>query len=308
MLRRAWLPFVLSLGAAVATPSSASASDLRFNVTAAGNVTATGNTLGLSKQMNLNGPGTEDSIGTFVTLDLTSTDTHPANPGNPWFDGTTELWEEGWSAADLALPFESEVLYAELVWGGSTYYGVEDVRESLDVPVELGFGLDVIEVEPDPLTALEVDETSAQGFFARYYMRTADVTEFVAAHGAGAYDVAGVPATQDTGINSLNAAGWTLVVAYRNSSEPIRNLTVFVGGSFVDEESTEDYTFAGFCTPPMGEFDGYAVVSAIEGDADLTGDGLAIAETDAGPFVDLVGPNNPVDNFFASQINDPDGN
>jgi MYXO-CTERM domain-containing protein len=57
----------------------------------------------------------------------------------------------------------------------------------------------------------------------------------------------------------------------------------------------------------MGEFDGYAVVSAIEGDADLTGDGLAIAETDAGPFVDLIAPNNPVDNFFGSQINDPDG-
>ena len=79
--------------------------------------------------------------------------------------------------------------------------------------------------------------------------------------------VSGVPATQDTLINSLNAAGWTLVVAYRDSTERIHNLTIFVGGSFVDEDSTEDYDFAGFCTPPSGPFDGHAVVSALEGDA-----------------------------------------
>ncbi len=302
-LRRAWLPLILLLG-----PTSAAASDLRFNQTAAGNVTATGNTLGLSKEPNLNGPGTEDSIGTFITTDGASVDTHPANPGNPWFVGTTDDWTENSSAADLVLPLESEVLYAELVWGGSSYYNTEDVRASINLPVALSFGGDTIDVDSDPLTDLDVDETSAQGFLAHYYSRSADVTAFVAEHGAGTYEVAGVPATQDTAINSLNAAGWTLVVAYRNSAEPIRNLTVFVGGSFVDELSTEDYSFAGFCTPPMGDFDGFAVVSAIEGDADLTGDGLAIAETAADPFVDLLGPNNPVDNFFASQINDPDGN
>lgn len=298
----------MSILGAAWSPTSASASDLRFNTTAAGNVVATGNTLGLAKQMNQNGPGTEDSIGTFITLDALSVDNHPVNLGNPWFANTTDDFTVNSSAADLVLPLESEVLYAELVWGGSTYYGVEDVRAFLDDPVVLSFGGDTIDVDPDPATPLDIDEVSAQAFFARYYMRTADVTDFVAAHGAGEYVVGGVPGTQDSGINSLNAAGWTLVVAYRNSAEPIRNLTVFVGGSFVDELSTEDYSFAGFCTPPMGEFDGYAVVSAIEGDADLTGDGLAIAETDTDPFVDLVGPNNPVDNFFASQINDPDGN
>lgn len=292
---------------AVFSPA-ASASDLRFNTTAAGNVVATGNTLGLAKQANQNGPGTEDSIGTFITLDALSIDNHPVNLANPWFANTTDDFALNSSAADLVLPRESEVLYAELVWGGSTYYGVEDVRPFLDDPIVLSYGGDTLSVDPDPLTPLDIDETSAQAFFARYYMRTADVTDFVTTHGAGEYVVAGVPGTQDSGINSLNAAGWTLVVAYRNSAEPIRNLTVFVGGSFVDELSTEDYSFAGFCTPPMGAFDGYAVVSAIEGDADLTGDGLAIAETDSDPFVDLVGPNNPVDNFFASQINDPDGN
>lgn len=297
---------LLSLGLA-ALPLTAHASTLRFSQTAAGNVVATGNTLGLSKQSNANGPGTLDSIGTFITLDALSVDDHPVNLANPWFAGTTYDWTLSGSAAELVLPKDAEVLYAELVWGGSSYYGTEDVLADLDDAVTLGFGGDVLAAAPDPTTALTVDQMSSSGFYAHYYMRTADVTDFVVAHGAGSYDVSGVPATQDSSINTLNAAGWTLVVAYRDSNQPIRNLSVFVGGSFVDEDAVEDYAVSGFCTPPMGDFDGLAVVSAIEGDANLVGDTLSIAQDVAGPFAPLVGANNPVNNFFASQINGADG-
>ncbi len=302
MLRRA-LP--LGLFCVISLP--ASAAELRFNATAAGSVVATGNTLGLAKALNANGPGTQDSIGTFISLDATDVDNHPVAIGNPWPTGTTSDWTLNGSTGDLVLPKDAEVLYAELVWGGSTFYGLEDVRADLDDAVTFEFGGDTAMVDPDATTAMTIDEMSAEGFFVRYYMRTADVTDFVVAHGAGTYSLGGVPGTQDATINSLNAAGWTLVVAYRDSMQPIRNLTVFVGGSFVDEQSTEDYSFAGFCTPPMGAFNGTAVVSAIEGDADLTGDGLAIGETVLGAFVDLSGPNNPENNFFASQINGADG-
>lgn len=302
MLRR-----VLPCSLVLVLPLAAQASDLRFNQTAAGGVVATGNTLGLAKQSNLNGPGVEDSIGTFISADGVSIDNHPVNVGNAWGVGTTFDWTENGSTAVLSLPKDAEVLYAELVWGGSTAYGSETVLANVDDAVSFSFGGDTILVEPDAATALDIAETSAQGFAVNYYMRTADVTAFVAEHGVGEYSTGGVPATQDTLINSLNAAGWTLVVAYRDSLQPIRNLTVFVGGSFVDEEATEDYEFAGFCTPPMGAFDGTALVSAIEGDADLIGDGLAISETNVGPFVDLGGPNNPNNNFFASQINGADG-
>ena len=48
--------------------TAATAQQLRFTTTAPGGVVATGNTLGLSKDTNLNGPGTRDSIGTFLTL------------------------------------------------------------------------------------------------------------------------------------------------------------------------------------------------------------------------------------------------
>src|SRR6185436_5485932 len=108
----------------------------RFSTTAPGRVVGTGNTLGLSKALNENGPGTSDSIGTFLSLGNTVDDV-PPNPANPWPLGTTYDWTQNGSTASLVLPAEGEVLYAELVWGGSSNYGDEDVTPFLDTPVTL---------------------------------------------------------------------------------------------------------------------------------------------------------------------------
>lgn len=305
-MRRISILTCLAVG--LASTAAHAAPVLRFRDTAAGNIVATGNTLGLSKALDLNSPGLEDSIGTFLTLDETSVDDFPANVGNPWGGGTTNDWTLNGSEGELVLPGDNTmVLHAELIWGGSTFYGTEDVTGDLDSSVTLSFGDDSLVVDPDPATELTIMETANEGFPVNNYMRSADVTDFVSTHGAGFYATEGVPATQDSLIDELNTAGWTLVVAYRTAGEQVRNLTIFVGGSYVDEDSTEDYEFAGFCTPPQGDFDGYAVVSAMEGDADREGDSFAIAETLAGPFVNLSGPNNPEDNFFCSQLNDSDG-
>ena len=82
---------------------------------------------------------------------------------------------------------------------------------------------------------------------------------------------------------------------------------MFVGGSFVDEESSVDYTVDGFCAPPHGAVEGSATIAALEGDANLTGEDFAIGETAMSTFTSLSGPNNPENNFFCSQINDNDG-
>jgi MYXO-CTERM domain-containing protein len=288
------------------SPCVADAQTLRFSGTAPGSIRATGNTLGLSKGLNQNGPGTEDSIGTFVSLGGT-TDNVPFNPLNQWPFGTTWDWTANGSEAVLELPVEVLVLHAELIWGGSHTYAEEDVSSALDTPVTLAVGASSVTVTPDPSTALTISEIAATGFAANYYMRSADVTAFVKLAGSGTYAVSGVPATQTTSINSLNAAGWTLVVAYRDQGEPMRNLSIFVGGSFVDEDSQQDYVVSGFCSPPAGVFEGTVVSSTIEGDADLVGDQLLIAPTDLGPFVKLSGPNNPENNFFCSQLNDSTG-
>jgi uncharacterized repeat protein (TIGR01451 family)/MYXO-CTERM domain-containing protein len=285
----------------------AAAQQLRFKTTTPGGIASTGNTLGLAKERDQNGPGTEHSIGTFITVNGAMADTDPVNPANPWPTGTTWDWTQNSASGVLVLPAGAQVLYAELVWAGSYDYFPENVADQLNVPVTLSAGgMDTV-VAPDGATALTLAEQSYTGFFANYYLRSADVTAFVEAHGATEYTVGGVPATQGTTTNSLSAAGWTLVVAYRHDSQKIRNLTIFVGGSFVDEDAQQDYTVTGFCAPPNGDVEGKVVVSSLEGDANLTGEDLAIGETAMGSFVSLEGPNNPANNFFCSQINGGDG-
>ncbi|PJB48973.1 MAG: hypothetical protein CO108_01355 [Deltaproteobacteria bacterium CG_4_9_14_3_um_filter_63_12] len=290
------------------TASTAHANILRYTTTVEGGLAVTGNTLGLSKETNVNGPGLQDSIGTFCSTEAGSIDNVPVSTGAAWPAYTTADWHVNGSTGALALPADAHVLYAELIWGGSFAYGSENVKALIDSSVELGFQDGTARfVAPDPLTAITEDiSRQPTAFDIRYYMRSADVTSFVQARGAGTYEVHGVPATQDTFINSLNAAGWTLIVAYEENSMTTRNLSIFVGGAFVDENSEEDYFFTGFCSPPTGFVDGRVVVSAMEGDADLVGDQLLI-EDSVGTFQNLSGTNNPQDNFFASQLNDDNG-
>lgn len=295
----------LSLASLLASPAAQAAPELRYQTTARGRVITTGNTLGLSKSIDENAPGTADSIGTFISLDPTSIDDSPVGTV-PWALGTTNAWADNGSTAWLDVPpsdFVSDILYAELVWGGSSVYGGEDVTAELNTPITLSFGSQSITVNPDPVTAYQEDGMAASGFAIHYYLRSAEVTDFVKTHRGGEYAVSGVPATQDLGIDSLNAAGWSLIAVLRDDGELERNLSVFVGGTFVDEDTTENYEFAGFCAPPTGVVNGKAFVSALEGDASFSGDQLSIGETLGGSFVALSGPNNPLGNFFASQLN-----
>ncbi len=299
-----YAPLVLAFAAATFAPVTQAAPALRFTATVPGGIVGTGNTLGLSKALDVNGPGTRDSIGTFISLGNT-VDNAPLNAANPWPMGTTNDWKLNGSSAELDLP-EAEVLYAELLWGGSYQYSPEDVSMFLNSPVTLEANGATMMVTPSLDTAMTLLETAFDGFAVRYYMRSANVTDFVKQAGKGTYSVSAVPATQTTATNSLNAAGWTLVVAYRNEGAAMRNLSIFVGGSFVDENSTQDYTISGFCAPPAGEVTADIIVSTIEGDANLTGDVLKIGPT-ANMLANLSGPNNPVNNFFCSQVNDSTG-
>ena len=288
--------------------STAEAQVLRFSKTAAGAIASTGNTLGLAKATGSNGPGTANSIGTFIALDPKSVDKTPAALGTAWAAGTTSDWTKNGSNGPLALPAAADVLYAELVWAGSFNYGGEDLSAALETPVTLSFSGESVAVAPDAATSLTVAEQSIAGFAANYYLRSAAVTDFVSKHRGGLYTVSGVPGTQSEKVNSLNAAGWQLVVAYRDSKLPVlRNLSIFVGGSFVDEDSVQDYTLSGFCAPSSGVVEGRVTISALEGDADLEGDQLLIGSKVDGDFVKLGGVNNPEDNFFCSQVNGGDG-
>src|SRR5262249_50697358 len=131
--------------------------------------------------------------------------------------------------------------------------------------------------------------------------------------GNGTYTVGGVPGTVGASEDNLNCAGWTLGVVYQNFSLPVRNLTLFIGSEFSGNSATQ---VGPFCA---GKPAGRLAVSAMEGDAPRTDDQMLFGP---GPLSGgnlgstncsvtnanrLSGSNNPVCNFFASQINGDDG-
>jgi len=272
----------------------------RRTLIAPGGITFVGNTLGLSKLLNANAPGTEHSIGAFVTVDTTLQDgTYPL--------GTTNDWRLDSASAILALPPGSTVIYAELVWAGSYSYGGEDVIAFENDPVTFTTPVGASSVSPDPVTA-KSRGTGSGGACATLpcmYVRSAEVTALVQAGGSGTYTVGSVPGTQGDTDNSQNAAGWTLAVIYGDPTLPTRDLTLFVGA---ETAGAPEAAASGFCTPPTGPVAGRLAVSTVEGDSVLTGDTMRFGPTAPLGLADRVlGPNNPLTNFFDSQINGDDG-
>ncbi len=275
---------------------------LRYGNTVAGAVTFAGNTLGLNKANNVNGPGNVGSIGAFITLNTNST-------GGTFGPGTTLNWTNDSSAAVLRMPTNSTVLYAELIWSGSAILGANpplnspsNILNYLTLTNTVRFILpngSSNNVTPDPATAHLV----TNGTQTVFYIRSANVTALVQAGGTGTYSVGGVPSTVAPLDNNDNCCGWTLAVVYQNSSLHPRNMTVFVGNSLVSSGVTPPPVgVSGFCSPPTGPVNGYLYVSATEGDAQLTGDQMLFGTTTNNLAV-LSGPNNFSNNFFASQIN-----
>ncbi|MEW4282301.1 DUF7507 domain-containing protein [Priestia koreensis] len=264
----------------------------RYSATLNGSLTFTGNTLGLSKLNNQNQPGTAHSIGAFSTLNTASqVGTFPA--------GTTLNWPQNESQAILNLPAGSTVRYAELIWGGCYVTSNTNVTSFINNPVTLVTPVGSVAVSPDAATSNNLTP---------FYVRSANVTSIIQAAGAGTYSTRGVPATIDPLENTLNSAGWTLAVVYENPSQNVRNLNLFVGANQISSDGTAlNVPVSGFLTPAAGPVSGRVAVSALEGDAVLVGDQLLFGPT-TNTLGNLSGPNNPLNNFFCSQINNDSGN
>jgi large repetitive protein len=280
----------------------------RFLTISDGAVTFTGNSLGLDGETSQNGQGTRGAIGTFITTDTTQRDTTPPPTSAPPFPfGTTNDWRLNGSQAVLRLPAGSRVLHAELIWGGS-FAGpnaADNVSAFLDDPVAFTTPAGTFNVTPDPATAKSAGTPSGAGTCtACFYVRTASVTTLVAAGGAGTYSTGRVPATQGTLNNNNASAGWTLAVVYEDFTQPVRSLSLLLG---LEAAGGAAASVSGFCTPPSGPVAGRLAVSALEGDANITGDKLLFGRSPLNNGDRVSGPRNPKDNFFSSQITRDDG-
>lgn len=274
----------------------------RYSNVKKGGIAFCGNTLGLSKATNQNAPGTQGSIGAFTSL-------NPALQVGTFPAGTTLSYLQNGSRATLNLPAGSVILYAELVWGGLFRSSANDISSLTNNSVIFTTALGAFTVPPDPATAQNFN-IPANDITLGFYVRSADVTALIQSATSQTYSVEAVPAlieALDSRTADTNHAGWTLAVAYENPASPLRNLTIWGGGTVVSPNTgSTTVTVSDFLTPEVLPITGKIFVSAQEGDAVLTGDQMLFGQTV--PTLSLLsGPNNPQNNFFASQINNENG-
>ena len=280
----------------VSPPAPAGAATVRFQTSAAGGIAVTGNTLGLSGNPTTGLPSDDHKIEVLIdstaTLQVTG-----------WPMGTTRSWRDASSSAVLDLPEDATVLYAELVWAGSGG-GQDDqgmsVSDLLGTAVTLTTPDGTFQISPDANTQLNPNTGGG------YYSRSANVTSRITS--GGTYTVGGVPVSLD---GAQDAAGWTLLVVYEDATLPTRNLTLFSINELVSSSTSAETHITGLCTPQdAGALAGRLALTALEGDAPVDGDAFRFGPDSSGLTsvnARLSGPRNLIDNFFASQITDIDG-
>ncbi|MHA7246763.1 Ig-like domain-containing protein [Arthrobacter tecti] len=192
------------------------------------------------------------------------------------------------SNAQIAMPDSSNVLFAGLYWSGSLTTpsgGTAPPNATLFNQVQL-------QTPAQGYSTVAAAETSRLSNGAYYAF--ADVTSAVAAAGSGTYQVANIQAAR--GVDQY--AGWSLVVAYGNPGEPMRNLTVFDGFGSVSGTEVVTIPVSGFQTPPSGQVRTRVGSVTFEGDRGFVGDQLQLNGQN------LTNAANPAANTFNSTVSE----
>lgn len=141
-----------------------------------------------------------------------------------------------------------------------------------------------------------------------------EITDYVKAHGPGAYTVADVALTEGTNANPGLSGGWVMVVIYENPVMKSRAVTLFDGYAYVNGQLANGGEYgtipiSGFTTVGSGAVNMKLGVMAAEGDIALTGDYLAVQKLNADPsvynttnYLTLNHAGNLTTNFFNSSI------
>jgi uncharacterized repeat protein (TIGR01451 family) len=210
-------------------------------------------------------------------------------PTNIDIDGDPSTYNS--SSSQLTLPDCSGVAFAGLYWGA----GIAISQGSNGAaPMSPGNWNTVRFRTPNgayqTITANNVDTVNT---VFHGYQSYADVTNLVRSGGSGYYTVANVKCDTVNAGNTpmVNAyGGWTMVVIYRDSTQPMRNLTVFdgmavVGTSGGASTSTRDIGVSGFSCPPTGDVNARLGVIVYDGDRGAI-DGFQMRRNSDGVFAD----------------------
>ncbi len=240
-------------------------------------------------------------------LNAVDNNSQPASKVDIDGDGTGAGATDNSSSAALRIPSGSTILSAQLYWQ-SRIRTVNTGPKTVRISTNGTFG------GYQTVTTSNVTSLNAGGN-GNVYSARADVTNiirnitvFPATILVGGAQVETFPIIDNTPNDPNNPnnttgsyAGWSLVVAYANPVEPIRQLRIFDGFSSVGNNAV-DSSVSGFLTPDAGNFTVKLGIVAFEGDRGITGDQLQISKGGATAFTQLSDGLNPATNFFNSTI------
>ncbi len=193
------------------------------------------------------------------------------------------------STADLNLPSCSQVMWAGLYWGADQgISGTDSSWISGDAEKTIKFKIpggsyQIINSQQFNQHSLA---WSTAGFNHTGYLCFADITSLLNTSNAnGTYAAANV--LGPIGVTN-GCGGWTMVVAYSNSTLQPRNLTVFDGSVIINlGDPAVDIPISGFLTPPSGPVS--CELGAVVYDGDRSGtDSFAFKQNGAPGFYNLA--------------------
>ncbi|GGZ18136.1 hypothetical protein GCM10010387_08210 [Streptomyces inusitatus] len=202
------------------------------------------------------------------------------------------------SRARLAIPSNSTVTYARLYWGGNLLAGEQKPPEDNGRVLIAEQGGQYQQVLADTRIAHR-DADGADAFQA-----SADITPLVRRAGSGLYTVAQINVAM--GNSTVGAwGGWTLVVAYENSTEPLRHLSLWDGFEALGtDRKSQEISLSGLRVPAGAK--GRAGFVSYDGDRGEKGDAVSVRADGAKAF-GLTDTANPATDVMNSTITGPEG-
>lgn len=286
---------VLGAGLVAAAPAQADREfDLRFTANETGSIEGIANTnMTCSTASGATGRSTcVDARNAGVTSSSTRSNDWRNNNAHAsaYIDVDSDGSTFNSSTANQSLPTGSTVLYAALYWGGH-FSGASSpadaaLRDQVKFKVPGASNYQTV-------TADTLDDGTG-GNDGRY-QGFADVTDLVKSlpeAGNGTYAVGNIQSATGTD----RYAGWSLIVAYRNPAETVKNMSIFDGLVSISGTTTRNIDISGFLTPPSGPLNAEVGFVTWEGDLGISGDRARLN----GQY--LSDAQHPSTNFFDSRI------
>ena len=212
------------------------------------------------------------------------------------------------STANVSLPKNSKILFAGLYWAATYPYEQGQVvaqksvakdakRESVEEVL--------LKMPKEKYTPVKGEYVFDGNTDSRYmgknapYIMFADVTKLVQNNKRidGEYTVANIRAARGSVVGG-SCAGWTLVIAYENASDPFRKLDIKDG--FIEVKGNKNIVFSNYKIPSVKEAFPRLVGAVLDADFNQ-------GENQVGVFSDKVGfyletKTRKIKNFFNSSI------